>query len=433
MTPRRLALVLAALVAGGAWVLAAVLLWDTRAPGNLALPDLDVRDYFTVEQLENTASFERFLWIDHLLATLAGIVALAVLAWRAPAFARTLGLGPVGAGIIVGMVTIAVVWAVGLPFGLAEQWWFRRHGLSREGYLEWIFTPWEELLARAATALVLIAVSMGLARGIGRLWWLAGAPVFVAIAAALAFALPYLAEFDTEPVRDAALAADARSLEGETGAGPTEVRIAEVSEYTSVANAQTMGMGPSETVVLWDTLLDGRFEDDEVRVVLAHELAHAARDHIWKGLAWFALLALPLALAVAELTRRRGGLGQPGNVPLAALVLAVLGFVLSPATNAITRNYEAEADWIALEATRDPDAARGLFEEFADADLENPTPPGWAQQLFGTHPTVLDRIAMAEAWAERNGYEPAGSSTSAAGAPPSPATSRSVRSISRRS
>jgi STE24 endopeptidase len=401
VTARRLLVALGALSACVGWALAAVFLWETRVPADLRLPRLDVSDYFTAEQLEKTASFERFLLIDYLLAAVAEIVALAVLAWRAPGFARTLGLGPVGAGIIVGMVTIAVAWAVGLPFALAEQWWLRRHGLSEEGYLEWIFTPWAQVLAQAASALVLIAVSMALARRIGRLWWLAGAPVFVAIAAALAFALPYLVKFDTEPVRDPVLAADARRLERATGAGATEVRVAIVSDYTSLANAQTMGMGPSESVVLWDTLLDGRFEDDEVRFVLAHELAHAARDHIWKSLAWFALLAFPLALAVAEVTRRRGGLGLPENVPLAALVLAVLALVLAPVSNTITRHYEAEADWIALEATADPDGARGLFEEFADADLEDPTPPAWAQQLFGTHPTVLDRIAMAEAWSRR--------------------------------
>ena len=35
-------------------------------------------------------------------------------------------------------------------------------------------------------------------------------------------------------------------------------------------------------MILWDTLLDGRFNDREVRVVIAHELAHHSRDHLWK-------------------------------------------------------------------------------------------------------------------------------------------------------
>ena len=64
---------------------------------------------------------------------------------------------------------------------------------------------------------------------------------------------------------------------------------------------------------------------------------------------------------------------------------------------------EADADWRALQATHDPAAARGLFRELAATSLGDPSPPGWAQVLFGTHPTLSDRVAMADAWAARRG------------------------------
>jgi STE24 endopeptidase len=95
-------------------------------------------------------------------------------------------------------------------------------------------------------------------------------------------------------------------------------------------------------------------------------------------------------------------MGEPGNVPLAALILVVLSFGLAPVENAVTRRYEAEADWIALQATRDPDSAEKLFAEFVRADLEDPTPSWWDEQLFGSHPSVAERIAMAKAWEARN-------------------------------
>ena len=53
-----------------------------------------------------------------------------------------------------------------------------------------------------------------------------------------------------------------------------------MSGDTSQANAYAFGIGPSARTVLWDTLLDGRFSDGEVDVVLAHELAHHSSDHI---------------------------------------------------------------------------------------------------------------------------------------------------------
>jgi STE24 endopeptidase len=151
--------------------------------------------------------------------------------------------------------------------------------------------------------------------------------------------------------------------------------------------------------VLWSTLLERDVPRGEVRFIAAHELAHVARRHVWKGVAWFALLATPIVFVVAEATRRRGGLGNPAAVPLAVLVLFVVELALLPFANAVSRRYEAEADWVALAATRDPASARGLFERFATANLASPSPPRWSYVLLGTHPSLDDRIAMAEAWA----------------------------------
>ena len=384
------------------WIIAAVFLYRTSVPADLSLPDVNPSDYWSAHELHRAASFELFLTVDHLLAILAALVTLFILAVWAPGFARRTGLGAVGAGIIVGMVTIVVIWAASIPFSLAEQWWYRRHGLSRESYVEWLFAPWGALGALAILALFLIAVTMALARWIGRFWWVAGAPVFVALSTFFAFVFPYLDQYSQVPIStDPELAAGLPEIEERTGAGPTDVRIARVSDSTSLVNAYTEGLGPSERVVLWDTFLNGSFSLDEVRVVLAHELGHVARSHLWKSLAWYALFAFPLAFAVGELTRRRGGMGEPGNVPLAALILVLLSFASAPASNAITRRYEAEADWIALEATRDPDSARQLFAGFVSADLADPTPSFWEEQLFGSHPSVADRIAMTQAWQQR--------------------------------
>jgi predicted Zn-dependent protease len=73
-----------------------------------------------------------------------------------------------------------------------------------------------------------------------------------------------------------------------------------------------------------------------------------------------------------------------------------------PLDNAVSREMEAEADWIALETTRDPAAARALFRGFTREALQDPTPPGWAYQALETHPSIAERIAMATAWERRH-------------------------------
>jgi STE24 endopeptidase len=395
----RAALVAVAVVLGALWALAAVLLWRSRIPGDLVLPRLEEADFSSAADTSRAEAYERVVVWVLLGSVLAQIVALAVMAWRAPRTARGIGLGPIGTGVIVGLVTMIAVWAAGIPFTAVLTWWDHRHGLSDEGYLVAVIGPYAELFGLTVTALVTIVVVMWLARKLGRLWWLAGAPAFAAIATAFAFLLPYLLTLGTDRLAYPGLRAEIVRLEDATGAGATPVYVEEVSDYTPLPNAYAAGFGPSQRIVLWDTLLDGRFTDGEVAVVAAHELGHVARDHVWKGLAWFALLALPLLAAVSEVARLRGGLGLPENIPLAALALVAAGLCLAPVQNAISRHFEKEADWIALEATRDPAAMQTLFAKFSEETLSDPTPPAWTQALFGSHPSTLERIAMAEAWA----------------------------------
>lgn len=384
------------------WAAAAVLLWRSRLPGNLELPRLDERDLFAPRELERAGSYERGTVWFAVGALAAQILALGVMALRGPRLARGIGLGPIGSGIIVGLVTLLAAWAASIPFTVLGTWWDRRFGLTEIGYVEAVVLPYAELFGLTVTALVSIVTIMWLARRLGRLWWLAGAPAFAAVATAFAFLIPYLLTAGFDRVEDPKLEAEIVQLEESTGSGPTPVYVEEVSDYTSVPNAYAAGIGPSKRVVIWDTLLDGEYGIDELSFVVAHELGHVAREHVWKGLGWFLLLAFPLLYAASEATRRRGGLGLPENIPLGVLVLTLAGICVAPAQNAISRHFEKEADWVALESTRDPGAMRSLFTKFSQETLSDPTPPAWTQALFGTHPSNLERIAMAEAWRARN-------------------------------
>jgi STE24 endopeptidase len=137
--------------------------------------------------------------------------------------------------------------------------------------------------------------------------------------------------------------------------------------------------------------------------VLAHELGHISRNHIWKSVGWYALFAFPGAFVIAWVTRRRGGMREAEAVPLSLLVLVTLSFLALPLQNVITRHLEAEADWMALETTQDPGAARALFHRFSTTALSDPSPPTWSYVLMETHPTIVQRIAFAEAWERERG------------------------------
>jgi STE24 endopeptidase len=398
MTATRIARAATLAAATALWVLLASLLWRTTVPAHLRLPPVDERNAFGVRLVHDARRFERFLDWGWVAATIAILVAYSVMAVRARTLARTLGLSSVNAGIVLGLVTLTAVWAVQLPFVLAGNWWERRHGISRESYTAQLIGAFEHLVLIIVVAVVALAIVLLLAHRFGRSWWIAAAPVIAAIAVAVQFVGPYVSALGTQPVRAPWLRADIGALEKREHPGNPLVRVEDVSGTTTAANAFSVGFGPSKHVFLWNTLLDRRFTHDQVRFVVGHELAHLARNHMLRGVAWFALFATAILAAVALLVDLR----RPELVPVALLVVAVGQLVLLPLTNTISRRYETEADWIGLNATRDPAASRGLFVGFVRTSLQDPSPPGWVHVLLDDHPTPLQRVELARAWAMRN-------------------------------
>ena len=205
----------------------------------------------------------------------------------------------------------------------------------------------------------------------------------------------------THRLYNPALRSAVKQLEAREHVGAIPVVVQDVRSDTSLPNAEAMGIGPSRRVVLWDTLVDGPFTEREVRIVIAHELGHVKAQHIVKSVGWYALFAFPGTFLIAWITRRRGGMGRPEAVPLGLLALVVVSLLATPLQNVIVRHIEAEADWRALQAAHDPDAAAGLFRQFVPTTLSSPNPPFWDYVMLETHPTIVQRLAMVRAWRAR--------------------------------
>ena len=363
---------------------------------------LDPNRYFSQRSLERAASYTRGIEVLWLLSTAATLAALVVLARLLPAKVRSIGLGRIGSAVIVGMVLIVGLWFVGLPFSLADLWWQHHWGLGPFDILAWLNGQWALLAPAAISALVTIVLLVGLA-GRFRRWWLVATPIVVVIAAFFAFVSGWLVAGSAHPLRNQQLVADVRRMERIEHVNGTPVSVQDVSTWTDQANAFTVGFGPSTRVVLWNTLLDDRFTRGEKVAVIAHELGHVRSRHIVKGIGWTALIVLPTLWILALVTRRRGGVGDPANLPYVILALTVIGLLTAPLQNVVSRRYEAEADWRSLNATRDPASTRKLFQTFERTSLESPSPPTWDYLWLENHPTLAQRIAMVELWRKRNG------------------------------
>ena len=153
---------------------------------------------------------------------------------------------------------------------------------------------------------------------------------------------------------------------------------------TRQLNAEALGIGPTTRVILWQTTLG--LPAAERAFLVAHELGHVRQHHLWKGLAWFVLLAW-----IAPLR-------SPEDVPRVLLTAFVLLTLATPIVNTLSRRYEAEADWIGLENARNPRAAQRFFADVAQAGVRDPEPPRWWTLVFGTHPSLAERAGTADAF-----------------------------------
>jgi STE24 endopeptidase len=393
------------LLAAAVWIVSGALLWRTEVP-SLQLAELDPRVYFSAEQLARITDYRRVTRALLIGSLVIQAAVLAVFAWKATGLAEAvsgyLG-GRIRTGVALGALVALALWLALLPLSGVSHWWRRRYGLSQQGYEGWLRDEAVSLAVQLVLVTLAVAAFMGLATWLGRSWWLAGGPALALAGTVYLLAHPLVIQplFNrSEPLGDRALAVKIEALAGEEGVTVKSVEVTDASRQTTAANAYVAGIGPTRRVVLFDTLLDGRFTQPEILSVSAHELAHVGRRHLWKGLGWFALIASPCVAVLARVTERGGGLAEPAAIPLALAVAFALFVVTLPLSNVVSRRYEAEADWIALRTTDDPASFVQLERKLVLSGLGDPTPPGWFSFPFATHPSAMKRIAMAEAFRE---------------------------------
>jgi len=257
-------------------------------------------------------------------------------------------------------------------------------------------------------------VAVALVRRFPRHWWAPAGAVVVAASVALTYAAPLVIDplfnrFDRLP--DGELRTEVLELAERAEVEVGEVYRVDASRRTTASNAYVSGLGETKRVVLYDNLLED-LPPDQVRSVVAHELAHVSYDDVPRGLLWVAIVALPSMLLVQRLTERfdrgrpagaRAGStpaagaparGIPALLPALALSLALVSFGGQIAGNWLSRQVEARADAFALELTNDPAAFVGLQRSLAAENVSEPDPPQLLHDLFGTHPTTVERIGF---------------------------------------
>ena len=176
-----------------------------------------------------------------------------------------------------------------------------------------------------------------------------------------------------------------------------------LGEKTKKANAALAGLGSTRRILVSDTMLT-EYSEEEIEVVLAHELAHHVHGDVWKGIVFESALVVVgfylASRALAELVARVGlrGATDVAGLPLLLLAAGAVSLVMLPVAHAMSRAHERRADRFALDLTRNPAAFISAMRRLGAQNLAEEHPSKIAQWLFYSHPPLSERIATAQAF-----------------------------------
>jgi STE24 endopeptidase len=416
VTPRRAALV-AAVVLGVALVLVIALRtpWEAlpQPPGGRT--PVDPTGGLSTAELSRAESFAAALRPASLAALVLGLAVSAVLgltrlgARVIRAAGKPLG-GRWAAEVLLGVLALAVIGRlVTLPLSVYGEVVRHRYGLSTRTWGLWLRDVAVSTgIDAGLTALGMLALVL-LARKAPRTWWAWAAVGAAGLVVAGSFLWPVVIEpafnrFESMPAGQ--LRTDLLALAEENGTPVEDVLVSDASRRTTALNAYVSGFGSTRRIVVYDTVLE-RLTDAEIESITAHELGHVATDDVLTG-TFIGALGAGVGVAALgwllspRLLRRAGAdsVGDPRVVPLVLFLVAVGSLVSGPVQNLVSRHVEARADVHALDLTDDPGTFIEMQRRLARTNLSDPDPPAAWQWFFGSHPTLAQRVALAEDWAE---------------------------------
>ncbi len=285
----------------------------------------------------------------------------------------------------------------------------RRYGLSTESLRSWTADQAKAGVLGMALSLAGFALLYVAIRRWPHGWWLAAAAgfaLFIVIMARLAPVVVLPLFFKIRPLERADLGERLAGMARRAGLPVTGVHKWVVSDRTKRGNAALTGLGKTRRILVSDTLL-ATHTDDEIEVILAHELGHHAHHDIWKAVALecgVSLMGFFLASRALWLMAPRLGwkdVADVTGIPVLLLTAGLLSLLLVPAVNAFSRRAERAADRFAWEATGNAGAFASAMQRLGAQNFAEERPSRLVRWLFYTHPPYAERIEAAREWARR--------------------------------
>jgi STE24 endopeptidase len=336
-----------------------------------------------------------------LALTLGGVLQALHAAWAA------FGLDGLAHGLAFITAIVVLSSLVDLPFSLYRSFVVEeRFGFNKMTLRLFAVDLAKGALLGAAIGLpVLLAVLWLMAR-MGAYWWLyvwlfwLGFNLLALLIYPTVIA-PIFNKFT--PLADASLRERIEALLARCGFRTSGLFVMDGSKRSAHGNAYFTGFGQAKRIVFFDTLLE-KLAPAEIEAVLAHELGHYKRRHVWKRIGVLALASFGFLWLLGGLIDAPWfyeGLGMTSRGTAAALVLfslaiPVFTFPLAPLMSAFSRHHEYEADAYAAQQAGAGDLVAALVKLYRD-NAATLTPDPLYSTFYDSHPPAAARIAHLKA------------------------------------
>ncbi len=358
-------------------------------------------------RLKRRASLIALGWSATLLTALTFTGASALFRTQAVALADAVP-SPLSAAVSIAIYVtcLILVHEIGaLPIAFYGGFWLeRRYALSSERLGGWLRDQLKSLAVAVPLAAFAANILYFWIRRAPVAWWVPAGATFAVLIIAITRVAPVLLLplfYRLKPLDRQTLRERLVALADRAGARVLGVYEWGLGDKTKKANAALAGIGSTRRILVSDTML-AEYSDEEIELVLAHEVGHHVHGDIWKGLALEGALLVcsfwlgARLLAAAAVPLGFGGPPDVAGLPLLLLVIGAVSTLSLPLTRGLSRANERRADRFALTLTNNPDAFVSAMRRMSAQNLAEEHPSALIRLLFYSHPPVRERIAAAQ-------------------------------------
>lgn len=321
------------------------------------------------------------------------------------------GWPPLLTGVGVFALVLLAQWLISLPFNLHDTFVTEeKYGFNRTDARTWVMDQAKSLALVAVLGAPLLVGVLWILGSVALAWlwaWLV-VSLFSLVMAFLApsLILPLFNKF--QPLEDGDLREGIEALASRCAFPLSGVFVMDGSKRSSKANAFFTGFGRHRRIALFDTLID-RHGKEELLAVLAHEIGHFKKRHIWQqmllgflstGILFFLLgrfLHEPTLYGVFGVPVEASAPPVHFGLIFFLIIYRPVGQLLAMGRHWLSRRHEFEADAFAASTTGSPDHLAEALRRLSSDSLSNLTPHPLLVWLDYTHPPTVQRLRALDA------------------------------------